>query len=186
MKENFSTQIKKSSTDEWYTPVEPVEGIVPYLNRWGYRKILCPFDKEDSNFVMVLKREGFDVTFSHIDTGTDFFDIDNLNEYDAVVSNPPYSKRQKILERLFGARVPFAIILNFNGLFDSKARWKMFKENDFELLVPCGRMHFFNDKCDGNSPNFQSIWVCHGMSDQTIEFMDVGNSSFYRGQTSRA
>jgi hypothetical protein len=38
MKENFSTQIKKSNTDEWYTPVEPVEGIVPYLNRGGVQE----------------------------------------------------------------------------------------------------------------------------------------------------
>ena len=112
------------------------------------------------------------MTFSHIDTGTDFFDIDNLNEYDAVVSNPPYSKRQKILEKLFGAGVPFAIILNFNGLFDSKARWNLFKQNEFEMLVPCGRMRFIKEGILYNAPNFQSIWVCHGMSDQTIEFMD--------------
>ena len=72
---NFSLQIKKSNTDEWYTPVEPVKMIVPYLKRAGYHKILCPFDKAGSNFVRVLKKEGFDVTYSHIETGTDFFDI---------------------------------------------------------------------------------------------------------------
>lgn len=169
---NFSTQIKQSNTDEWYTPREPVEMISPYLLRGGYKRILCPFDKAESNFVKVLTERGFDVTFSHIETGTDFFEINNLNDFDAVVSNPPFSKRQKILERLFESGVPFAMIMNFNGLFDSRSRWRLFKNNDFELLIPLGRIHFFNDECRGNSPNFQSIYVCKGMCERQIEFCE--------------
>ena len=112
------------------------------------------------------------MSYSHIETGTDFFDIDNLKDYDAIVSNPPFSKRQAILERLFESGVPFAMILNFNGLFDSKARWELFKENEFELVVPKGRMRFFNETCEGNSPNFQSVYVCSGMSDKQIDFIE--------------
>ena len=169
---NFSTQIKKSNTDEWYTPREPVEMIGSYLSSRGYKKILCPFDKAESNFVKVLTEKGFDVTYSHIETGTDFFEINNLNDFDAIVSNPPFSKRQKILEKLFESGVPFAMIMNFNGLFDSKARWRLFKNNDFELLIPLGRIHFFNDECKGTSPQFQAIYVCKGICDKKIEFCD--------------
>ena len=168
---NFSQQIKQSNTDEWYTPPEAVSIIVPYLRAKGYHKILCPFDMEHSEFVRVLSENGFNVSYSHIATGTDFFDRMDLREFDAIVSNPPFSKRQKILERLFESGVPFAMIMNFNGLFDSKSRWRLFKDNRFELLVPLGRIHFFNEDCDGNSPNFQSIYVCHGMSDRQIEFI---------------
>ena len=173
---NFSTQIKQSNTDEWYTPKECVELIVPYLKRGGYKKILCPFDKEESNFVKVLSDHGFEVQYSHIETGTDFFDIDNLDDFDAVVSNPPFSKRQMILEKLFASKVPFAMILNFNGLFDSKARWHLFKDNPFQLLIPLGRMHFFNDECVGNSPNFQSIYVCKEMLPEQITFSEIGET----------
>ena len=70
---DFSQQIKKSNTDEWYTNRDSVEMIIPYLRDNGYHKILCPFDKEKSNFVKVLREHGFEVTYSHIDTGTDFF-----------------------------------------------------------------------------------------------------------------
>ena len=101
--------------------------------------------------------------------GTDFFDLD-LSGYDAIVSNPPFSKREAILRKLFESGKPFAMILNFNGLFDSKTRWELFKNNKFELIVPLGRMHFFNEKCEGNSPNFQSIYVCKGMADKQIDF----------------
>ena len=170
---NFLTQIKQSNTDEWYTPPECVEIIVPYLRQGGYRRILCPFDMEGSSFVKVLTDNSFTVTYSHIQTGTDFFSITNLRDYDAIVSNPPFSKRQKILERLFESKVPFAMILNFNGLFDSKARWELFRENEFELIIPRGRMHFFNEACNGKSPQFQSIYVCHGMADKQIEFVEM-------------
>lgn len=168
---NFSQQIKQSNTDEWYTPKEAVEIIEPYLRERGYKKILCPFDKEHSEFVQVLSRDGFEVTYGHIETGEDFFKRDDLSDFDAVVSNPPFSKRQKILEKLFSVGVPFAMIMNFNGLFDSKSRWRLFRDNDFEILVPLGRIHFFNNECVGNSPNFQSVYVCKGMSYRQIEFI---------------
>ena len=170
----FSKLVKTSGTDEWYTAEKDVEIIVPYLKRGGYKKILCPFDKKDSAFVKVLSKNGFDVNSSHIEEGTDFFDIDNLCEYDAVVSNPPFSKRDKVFEKLFESEVPFAMIMNFNGLFDSKKRWQLFKENDFEMLVPKGRMKFFNSGIDGetSSPPFQSIYVCRGIGEKQIEFME--------------
>ena len=168
----FSEDIKKAATDEWYTQPHDVERIIPFLHGGGYEQLLCPFDTNKSAFVTVLTANGFNVTNSHIDTGTDFFDIDNLSDYDAVVSNPPFSKRQQILERLFEAKVPFAMIMNFNGLFDAKSRWRLFKDNEFELLVPQGRMKFFNENGVGNSPNFQSVWVCHGMADKQIVFID--------------
>lgn len=171
---SFSQDIKQANTDEWYTTRNSVELIVPYLSRGGYSKILCPFDTAESQYVKVLTERGFDVTYSHIADGVDFFDIDNLTDYDAVVSNPPFSKREAILERLFTSGVPFAMIMNFNGLFDSQKRWRMFKANDFELLIPNGRMHFFNEDCEGNSPNFQSVYVCSGMADKTIEFVEFG------------
>lgn len=170
--QNFSMQIKRSNTDEWYTTPENVEIIVPFLQRKGYHKILCPFDTEDSNYVKVLESHGFDVTFGHISTGQDFFERTDLNQYDAIVSNPPFSKREAILKRLFESQIPFAIILNMNGLFDSKKRWTMFKENNFELIVPLGRMKFFNENCEGNSPNFQSVYVCSGMCDNSFSFVE--------------
>jgi hypothetical protein len=134
---------------------------------------LCPFDKPESNFVKVLTEQGFEVTYGHIETGQDFFDIQDFSEFDAVVSNPPFSKRQATLENLFNAGVPFAMILNFNGLFDSKARWNLFKDNKFELLIPLGRMHFFNESCVRNSPNFQSVYVCKDMLSKQICFIDA-------------
>lgn len=167
----FTDEVMKSNTDEWLTPRYPVELIVPYLRERGYRKVLCPFDRADSNFVTVLLESGFEVTSSCLQDGVDFFGL-SLEGYDVVVSNPPFSKRDAILTRLFEAGVPFALILNFNGLFDKKLRWELFKNHPFELLIPQGRWQFIN--VDGKlckQPNVQSIYVCSKISDKQIDFI---------------
>lgn len=145
----------------------------PVSHTGGHRRILCPFDKAESEYVKVLTEYGFDVTYSHIETGTDFFEIDNLNEYDAIVSNPPFSKRDAVFERLFESGVPFAMLMNMVGLFDSRRRWEMFNGNEFELIVPKGRVHFFTEESKGRSPAFVSIYICHGMAERQIEFVEI-------------
>lgn len=168
----FSKQIKKSNTDEWYTQPYSVEIIIPFLKKKGFKKVWSPFDKEDSEFVKILTREGFEVTYGHIETGEDFFEYKEIpNECEVVVSNPPFSKRAEIFERLYEFKIPFALIMNYNGIFDSKKRFEMFKNNNFEILVPQGRMNFSNGEGVKNSPNFQSVYFCNGVLDKTVEFV---------------
>ena len=170
---NFSQQIKTSKSDEYYTPRYAVEIILPYLEKFNH--IWCPFDKEHSEFVKVLQENGKKVTFGHIETGQDFFDFDKVPEgVECVVSNPPFSKRQAIFEKLYQFDLPFGLIINMNGLFDSKSRFELFRNNNFELLIPKGRMKFFDETMTArNNPNFQSIYVCNGILPQTIEFVDM-------------
>ena len=173
---SYSQQIKTSKSDEYYTPTYAVRVILPYLKTKGFKRVWCPFDKEHSEFVKVLKDAGFEVVFGHIETGQDFFDYElPPMEVDCIVSNPPFSKRTAIFENLFKFGLPFAMIMNFNGLFDAKSRFELFSSNKFELLIPKGRMCFFNENMEAkNSPNFQSIYVCSGILDNQIEFTDMG------------
>ena len=94
---------------------------------------MCPFDTIESEFVKVLYQHGFDVQFSHIWTGSDFFELQSTDiaNVDCIVSNPPFSKRQAVFEQLYELEKPFAMIINFNGLFDAKSRWKLFNEHPF-------------------------------------------------------
>ena len=51
---------------------------------------------------------------------------------------------------------------------------ELFKNNKFELLIPKGRMCFFNESMEiKESPNFQSIYVCSGILDNQIEFTNM-------------
>ena len=62
----FSKQIRTSKTDEYYTPAYAVQVILPFLKARGFKHVWCPFDKEHSEFVIILKEEGFNVTFGQV------------------------------------------------------------------------------------------------------------------------
>lgn len=168
---NISQAVKISiNGDEYYTPQNAVDMIIPYILRGGYKKIWCPFDKAESNFVKTFNELGLEVTYGHIETGQDFFEY-REPQGEILVSNPPFSKRDKIFERLYEWDIPFALIINFNGLFDSKKRADIFRKHKVEMLVPRGRMKFYHrDKGLLNSPNFQSIYVCNKLLEQQIVF----------------
>lgn len=106
--------------------------------------------------------------------GKTFLIIMNRRGGEIVVSNPPFSKRQQILQKLYEWDIPFALVTNFNGLFDSKIRQELFKTHDVQLLIPRGRMKFTHkEKGQLNAPNFQSIYVCYKLLDKQIVFDDT-------------
>lgn len=73
---SFSESIKTSlGGDEYYTPSNAVEMILPVLRKHNFSKVWCPFDTAESNFVVKLSKE-FEVVYGHIYTGQDFFEYD--------------------------------------------------------------------------------------------------------------
>lgn len=172
---SFSQQIKTSKSDEYYTPAYAVEIILPYLKAKRFKYIWCPFDKESSEFVKILRENGFAVHHGHIETGQDFFDYEEPPAFtECIVSNPPFSKRDAIFKKMYDFGLPFALIMNQNGLFDAKSRFELFRNNNFELLIPKGRIKFFDESMTArNNPNFQSIYVCNGILTQQIAFTDM-------------
>ena len=72
--QNFiKRNMKKNETDEWLTPETAVIPLVEQLRNKGFKTIWCPFDLDDSNYVKVLKENGFTVINSHLENGQDFF-----------------------------------------------------------------------------------------------------------------
>lgn len=95
--------------------------------------IWCPFDTEDSLFVKLFRQRGYTVIATHIANGQDFFAIDPP-KCDYIISNPPYSLKGEVFERLFQLNIPFAMLVGVVGLFESQKRFKMFREHDFEIM----------------------------------------------------
>lgn len=68
---------------------------------------------------------GYCVTRSHIKEGKDFFTYEPEN-YDIIISNPPFSIKDRILKRLYDLNKPFAMLLPLNSL-QGKNRYYLFK-----------------------------------------------------------
>jgi len=149
--------IKRGSFDELYTPPEAVEMLLPFLPKditiWECTAI------KDSQIVKVLETNGFNVITSHIDDGLDFFKYEPDN-YDIIITNPPYSLKTKFLKRAFELKKPFMFLLPLTTL-EGKDRGAMFKKHNIQLLIPDKRFNFKPDK--NSSAWFQTSWFTYGL-----------------------
>lgn len=110
--------------NELYSPFYITDHIVKYLPK--DKIIWTPFDCGWSAFYQRLKEEGYKVIRSSLQEGQDFFAYEP-DEWDIIVSNPPFSLKDKVLDRLYSFNKPFAILLPLNSL-QGKTRYKYFKQ----------------------------------------------------------
>ena len=164
---------KKKKKDEYYTKVYAILPLLDYLEKG--KTIWCPFDTEESNYVKVFRENGFNVISGHIADGKDFFQYEPDN-YDYIISNPPYSLRESILERLFKLEKPFAMLINISGLFDSRVRFNLFRNNPFEIMVFNKRVDYIKTEENNSSPPFSSIYLCSRLLPQQFVFEEISKS----------
>lgn len=154
----------KGNNDECYTPLKPVEIIKEYIS--DDLVIWCPFDKKESNFVKHLSKTN-KVIFSHIENGEDFYNYEP-EQWDIIVSNPPFTNKRLIFERVLSFNKPFALIMSNTWLNDS-APTKLFKDKDLQLLMFNERINFLNkDYEDMGRPPFSSSFYCYNLLPKQI------------------
>lgn len=166
-------KVAGSGNDEFYTPNYAIEPLLKYLKPNSL--IWCPFDTLESNFVKILHLNGHMVDFSHISNGEDFFEIES-RDCDYIISNPPYSLKAEVFERLFKLGKPFAMLVGVVGLFESKKRFNMFKNNEFEIMYFDKRISYFKDYADEKpslNPPFSSVYICSKILPQKIVFEEI-------------
>ncbi len=172
-------QIAKSNNDEYYTPEYAIIPIAEYLSKdlKHGNKVWCPFDRNESLFVKVLEKYGFDVINTHIDYGQDFFEMVPFYECDYIISNPPYSRKTDVLKRLFEIGMPFAMLCGIVGLFEGE-RFNLFKENDFEIMYFNKRIDYFKDYSHQKETTikgipYSSVYICHHILPKQIVFEEL-------------
>jgi len=160
--------------DEFYTPNYAIRPLEKYIK--PNSKILCPFDTEESNFVKIFSDNKHSVAYSHIENHVDFFDLTNLDNFDYIISNPPYSKKFEVFEKLFATKTKFAMLVGVVGLFESQKRFNLFKENDFEVMYLNKRIAYFRDYAEPKpslNPPFSSVYICRGILPKQIVFEEI-------------
>ena len=131
--------------DEQYTPKETVELLLHHIGHLHDKTIWCPFDRDDSQFVQVLRSHGYKVTNSHIDYGQDFFEYEP-KEWDCIISNPPYHNKRKFWERCCDLGKPFLLLLPVNILSDSVIVETLRERESFVCLSRIGARSFTTPK----------------------------------------
>lgn len=147
--------------NELYTPAYAVDPIIKYLPK--NKIIWCPFDCDWSAFYQRLKETGYKVVRSSLQEGQDFFEYEP-NKWDIIVSNPPFSLKDKVLKRLYSFNKPFAILLPLNSL-QGKTRYKYFKQG-IQILSFDARVCYHDRKHMVNVVNgspFATAYFCRDL-----------------------
>lgn len=146
--------VNVARTDEWYTDQDIVDKCLDILQAPAGSTILCPFDGEQSKFVKTLKESGFKVIYGI----TDFIESKTDYDCDFIVTNPPFSLKDQIIERVFkyGKKTVLVLPLDTMG---GKARRKLFKEYEFpQIYVPEGRVSYYDKSwVKRTQSNFHSV-----------------------------
>ncbi len=130
---------RDADSDEVYTPFYAVDPLIEFIESYKARNnldkitIWCPFDEEWSAYVQTFKSKGCKVIATNLASDQDFFTYMPTESFDLIISNPPFSKKDEVLDRLYEINKPFAILLPIPSL-QSQNRFKNFK-NGLELLV---------------------------------------------------
>lgn len=157
----YLTCNRTADGDEVFTPFYAVEPLLKYISK--DKVIWCPFDEEWSAFYQLFTERGYKVIRSNLMEGQDFFKYEPNESYDIIVSNPPFSKKDRVLKRLDELGKPFAILLPMNSL-QGQSRYKVFK-NGIQLLAFDKRIDYhsnfnFTTYTKGNA--FASAYFCRG------------------------
>ena len=170
-KKSFKKAFK--AQDEYYTPSILVTMIAPYLGKWevdfinknGRRPIIwLPFDTEESKYYTILRAEGFQVVRSHLNDGKDFFHY-QPEQFDIIVSNPPFSTKLDIFERIiFDLKKPFVLLMNMMAInYQNVSNLFQFVNPKIQFIIPDKKVSF-----DGNTSSFCSGYVCYDFIDHTV------------------
>lgn len=162
LNKGYLTSDRTVSGDEVFTPMYAVEPLLKYINR--DKIIWCPFDEGWSAFYQTFRKNGYKVIRSCIQEGQDFFEYEPDEEYDIIISNPPFSKKDKVLKRLYELDKPFILLLPLTSL-QGQDRYEFFK-NGVQLLAFDKRIDYhtnFNFDTYTRGVPSASAYFCRGV-----------------------
>lgn len=154
--------------DEYYTPKILVDPIIKYVNPDSV--VWCPFDTKDSEFVIALQEKNIRVVYSHIWNNQDFFTYEP-DKWDIIISNPPFTRKLEVLNRLYELNKPFAILLGL-PILNYQEIGNFFIDKNLQLLIVDKKVSF-----DGNTASFNNSYFCRDFLPKDIIFEHLENNN---------
>src|SRR3990167_4080954 len=165
-KKKLKIQINGSS-DEFQTPKIAIMTLLPFLKKeWIIYE--CAWGK--GSLATHLLERGFKVIG---DKSYDFLENDVFKEdFDCIVTNPPYSKKEEFLRRAYTYGKPFAFLLPLSAL-EGKKRGELYRKYGIQLIIPNKRINFITPSGKGSGAWFQVAWFCWGLNlPNDLNFVD--------------
>lgn len=158
MKKKLFMQVQGHSND-FQTPFYAVTPLLQYIPRdWTIWE--CAEGK--GNLTRGLRNIGYNVVGSDILTGQNFFSY-APEQFDCIITNPPYSVKQSFLERAYMLGCSFAFLLPLTT-FETKSRQRLFRRHGLEVIFLDKRINFETPSGKGSGSWFATAWFTNGLN----------------------
>ena len=152
--------------DEYYTREEDADIIADNLLPIPMR-VWCPFNDTNSAWVSALEKRGHEV----IVTDTDFFETEPPDGVQCIISNPPFTLKKAVMDRIKELDLRFCLILPFQWLNDGVPL-----EYGRQLMFFRQRMFFNTPSGVKNKPRANCFVLSDGLLKHNLTFVDKRNT----------
>ena len=145
----FRTKKGSKSDDAFMTPLSAWEDIKAFM---PVNKTIWECFYGDGQSAEHLRSLGFTVVSEDVD----FF---NSNMGDVLISNPPYSCKRKVFERLRELNKPFIMLLPVSTI--TKQYYREYFADKCGVIIPKKRIHFVKNGEQTQRSWFDVLYICY-------------------------
>lgn len=145
--------------DDFQTPPEALVPLLPYLQKdW----LIWECAQGKGYLTEALHEHGYTVIGSDILTGADFLTW-TPEQFDCIITNPPYSLKHKFLIRCYELGKPFALLLPLTTL-ETRTRQRLFAKHGVEIILFDKRINFHVPSGKESKSWFATAWFTRGLN----------------------
>jgi hypothetical protein len=161
--------LSSTYSDEWYTDQDTVDKAIRYLQIKPKSRVICPFDTDKSLFVQTLQKQGHFTMFGM----TDFLHSSNY-EFDYLITNPPFSFKDAVMEKVYQYGKPGLLMLPLDILGGVKRAALYATYGAPKVIVPTRRISYFDSNyVKRKASNFHSVYALFNTGQTGIEWENV-------------
>lgn len=168
------TNDKNPAKDRCQTPSY---ALTPLLRFLPTDKLIWESAAGEGLLVDALELNGYKVVSSELERGQDYF-LYQPDQWDIQVTNVPFSKKFKWLERAYRLGKPFAFLVPSNIIFAVTAM-RLLDKYGYGMLAPRQRIDYkMPNKGWNSSAQIHTSWLCWGLGvPQGITNVDIPKPS---------
>ena len=153
--------LKKYKNDNYNTPKYAWDILFKFLELDKNTIIYDPFFNDNSSKTY-MNELGYN---NVIHEQEDFYKNYNKYNYDILISNPPFSQKQKILSLLYKLNKKFVLILPVSVISKLYLR-NIFNEDIDKItyIIPNRRLQFEINNTNQKRTPFDTIYLCYNLS----------------------
>ena len=154
------TKHKIGVADDFQTPEWVARPLYDFIPK---DKVIWECACGKGNLVWAFRREGYKVIATDISDGVNFIFEEPKEDYDVIVTNPPYSLKDQFIKRCYYLGKPFALLLPLTALEGIK-RQKLWSKYGVELILLPKRVNFETPSGKGQGSWFPVAWFTWGLN----------------------